>query len=71
MWFALHTLFGEVRVLHYLGAQFQLPVWNTVNGPAVLLAGAALVAVLRFRVGMLPTLAASAVAGILLQLATG
>ncbi len=71
VWFALHTLFGEVRVLHHLGAQLQLPVWGTVNGPAVLLAGAALVAVLRFRVGMIPTLAASAVAGVLFQVATG
>lgn len=71
VWFALHTLFGEVRVLHHLGAQLQLPVWDTVNGPAVLLAGAALVAVLRFRVGMIPTLAASAVAGVLFQVATG
>ena len=40
-----------------------LPVWDTLNWAALLLCAAALIAMLRFKVGMIPTLAVSAVVG--------
>jgi chromate transporter len=69
LWFALHALFGRVieRPLP-LGA-LDVPVWTSVNLPALLLTLAAAVAIFRFRVGMLPTLGGCAAIGIVLRLA--
>ena len=68
LWFALHTLFGEVHTLRTFGAQLYVPVLTSLNAGALVLALAALVAVFRFRVGVLVTLAACALAGIALRL---
>ena len=43
----------------------ETPVWTTVQWPAAILAAAAMIAMLRFKVGMLPTLTACAAAGLL------
>jgi chromate transporter len=69
LWFALHALFGRVieRPLP-LGA-LDVPVWTSVNLPALLLTLAAAAAIFRFRVGMLPTLGGCAAIGIVLRLA--
>ena len=68
VWFALHTLFGRVETLRPgLGVTLDLPVWDSLNEPALLLSAAAILAVLSFRAGMIPTLLASAVAGIALH----
>jgi chromate transporter len=68
VWFALHTLFGEVREWRGAGLAVDLPIWPTLNLPALLLSLAALVAVFRFRAGPLPVLAACAAAGLLYRL---
>ncbi len=68
-WFALHVIFGEVNELHSLGMRLRVPVWETLDIAALLLAVAALVAMLRFKAGMIPTLAASATIGVVYQLA--
>ena len=47
----------------------QVPVWETVDVAALALAAAALVAMLRFKVGMFPTLAISAALGAIYKLA--
>ncbi|HEY0112672.1 MAG TPA: chromate efflux transporter [Allosphingosinicella sp.] len=65
LWFALHTLFGEVREVRGAGLRFEAPVLPSLDPAAALLALTALVAMLRFRVGPLPTLAACAAAGLL------
>jgi chromate transporter len=39
-------------------------VWASINIWAMLLSGAAIIAMFRFKVGMLPTLAATSAAGI-------
>lgn len=62
VWFALHTLFAELRPLWPGGP--DLPVWTTVRWLPTLLAAAAMLAMLRFRAGMLPTLAACAALGL-------
>ena len=44
----------------------MIPVFATLDWRAVLIAGGAMVAMFRYKVGMLPTLGAAAVAGVML-----
>jgi chromate transporter len=69
IWFALHTLFGEVQLWHVLGMSLQIPVLDTVNLPALALSVAAVIALFRFKVGMIATLLGSSVAGIAMHFA--
>jgi len=66
LWFALHVLFGEVVAVTVWGIGPDLPVPATLDWRAAVLAGAAMLAMLRFRFGMIPTLVACALAGALL-----
>ena len=68
LWFALHTIFRQVVTLDWYGLRPDVPVLSSVDWWAALLAAAALVAMLRFKIGMLPTLAVSALAGAALKL---
>jgi chromate transporter len=63
VWFALHTIFAEVEETTAGGLRLWLPVLRTVQLPSLLLAAAAAIAMFRFKVGMMPTLAASALLG--------
>ncbi|ESZ02940.1 MULTISPECIES: chromate efflux transporter [unclassified Mesorhizobium] len=63
LWFALHVVFGAV---HRFGLGMELPVLSSLDWRAALLAAAAMVAMLKLRIGMLPTLAGSALAGLAL-----
>jgi chromate transporter len=63
VWFALHTIFVEVRETAVFGLRLWLPVWQTVQLPSLALAAGAAIAMFRFKVGMMPTLAASALLG--------
>jgi chromate transporter len=65
IWFALHTLFGKVDERHAYGLVVQEPDFNTLNLPALLLCVAAMLALFRFKVGMIPTLMGCSIAGIL------
>lgn len=67
VWFALHVVFGEVRSFEVFGVGPDLPVLASIDWRAALLSVAAMIAMLRFKVGMIPTLGACAVAGLLLQ----
>jgi chromate transporter len=71
VWFSLHVMFAEVREVHTLGMSVNVPVWGTANPSAMLLTAAALVAVFRLRMGMLPVLAGCSAAGVLLHYAAG
>jgi chromate transporter len=64
IWFALHTLFREVRPVHGWGLSLDVPDLASVHWPAVVLTIAAVLAMFRFKVGALPTLAACAAAGL-------
>ncbi|MDF3154329.1 chromate efflux transporter [Mesorhizobium sp. XAP10] len=66
LWFALHVIFREV---HATGLGMNVPVPSSIDWRAALLSVAAMVAILKLKVGMLPTLALSALAGILLAAA--
>lgn len=68
IWFALHTWFRETVPLRGYGFAFDAPVLESVNLWAVALSAAALVAIFRFKTGMIQTLAACSAAGILLYL---
>ncbi len=69
IWFALHTVFRQVRPVHGYGLSFDMPVLTSVDTWALVLAVAAAIAIFRFKVGMIPTLAACCCAGIVLYLA--
>jgi chromate transporter len=69
IWFALHTLFLEVRHVEAGPLSFDAPVLTAPNLPALLLAAAALFAMFRLKLGPLTVLAGCAAAGIALRLA--
>ncbi|WP_137389841.1 chromate efflux transporter [Rhodoligotrophos defluvii] len=66
MWFALHVIFRQVRTIEVLGIGPDVPVLASIDWRAAVLAVAALIATLRFGMGMLPTLAMCAAAGVAL-----
>src|SRR5260370_22595811 len=53
IWFALHTLFGEVDERHAFGMVLQVPVPATLNVASLLLSAAAILALLRFKIGLI------------------
>ncbi|WP_134499689.1 chromate efflux transporter [Microvirga pakistanensis] len=69
VWFAIHTVFRETWPVRGLGLSFDAPVLASVDPWALLLSAAAVIAMFRFRAGMLPTLAACSAAGVVLYLA--
>jgi chromate transporter len=71
VWFALHVLFAEVREVPVLGLTLDVPTLTSVNVASLVLTLAALLAVFRFKVGMIPVLAACSAAGVLLYLVVG
>jgi chromate transporter len=68
VWFSLHTLFGTVNEIHTFGMRLQVPVWQSLNIVSVLIAIGAFVALFRYRLNMITTLAGSAVVGLLYHL---
>ena len=66
LWFAIHTMFREVRPVRGYGFDFDAPVLASVDPWALTLAVAAAVAIFRFKVGMMPVLAACSLAGVAL-----
>jgi len=68
VWFSIHVLFGQVGEVRWMGMRLLVPDWGTVDWAAVVLAVFAFLALFRFKLGMLTTLAASAAAGLLWHL---
>ena len=66
IWFGLHTLFTEVETFTGFGMHLDLPVPATMDPASATLVAIALVAVFRFRLGILTVLAGSAALGIVL-----
>ncbi len=66
LWFGLHVLFRQVKAVEILGLSPDWPVLGSLDWRAALLSAAAMVAMLRFKTGMIPTLAACAIAGVVL-----
>jgi len=69
IWFAIHGVFRETVLVSAYGLSFDRPVLTSMDFWSFTLSAAAAIAIFKFRVGMLPTLAGSCVAGMSLFLA--
>ncbi|ELW79672.1 chromate transport protein, partial [Acinetobacter sp. OIFC021] len=67
VWFALHTLFAEVNVIHKYGMVLQVPVLSSINPWSLMLSIIAMLALFRFKLGMMTTLAGCCAIGIILH----
>jgi chromate transporter len=66
IWFAVHTVFRATRHIGGFGLSFDAPVPTSLDVWSLILALAAAIAIFRFKVGMIPVLAASCAAGVAL-----
>jgi chromate transporter len=65
-WFAIHTIFRRTVPIRGFGLAFDLPVLSSVDPWGLLLCLGAIVAIFRFKAGLLQTLGAAAAAGVAL-----
>jgi chromate transporter len=70
VWFALNVVFAAVAEVHAFGLRLYIPALPTLDPAAAVLATAALVALLCFKTGMIPTLVGGAVLGAAYKLLT-
>jgi len=71
VWFALHTWFHQTYQVRVRPLSFDAPVLTSLDPWALGLSVVAMIAIFRFKVGMITTLLACSVAGIVLHLALG
>ena len=71
VWFGIHVIFHETVAWQGYGLNLSLPVLPSIDIFAAILAAAAAVAIFRFKVGIMQTLLACSLAGVVLQLAFG
>jgi chromate transporter len=69
IWFAIHTVFRQTTPVRAFPLSFDAPVLASIDIWALVLSVAAALAIFRFKIGMIPTLAACCAAGIALYLA--
>ena len=69
VWFAIHTVFREVEPVRLFPLSFDAPRLSSVNLWALVLSVAAIIAIFRLKVGMIPTLIGCCSAGLLLYIA--
>ncbi|SON55402.1 Chromate transport protein [Hartmannibacter diazotrophicus] len=63
LWFSLHVIFREVLTVEIFGAAPDVPVLASIDWRAAVFAAVAMIAMLRFKLGMVPTLAVCALMG--------
>jgi chromate transporter len=68
LWFALHVLFGEVGRWEGYGLRIPAPDPNSLDPAALLIGAAAMLALLRFHVGLMKLLLACGLAGLAVTL---
>jgi len=66
IWFAIHTVFRVTTPVRAFSLAFDAPVLASLDVWALVLSVAAAVAIFRFKIGMIPTLAACCAAGVAL-----
>jgi chromate transporter len=66
-WFAIHSLFRATIPIRAFPLSFDAPNFASIDPWALVLSVAAAIAIFHFKVGMIPTLGACCVAGILLH----
>jgi chromate transporter len=64
LWFAMHTLFREVVELNVVGLTLDVPVWQSLDVPALVLALVAIVAVFWAKSSMFVVLGGCALIGV-------
>jgi len=69
VWFALNVLFAAVETVRWHGIRLYVPELASLDWAALALSATAILAMLRFKLGMIPTLAAAAALGALYHLA--
>lgn len=69
LWFALHVLFDEVIRWEGYGLRLPLPRLDALDPVALLIAAAAMLALMRFRLGLMRVLLACGIAGLVATLA--
>ena len=70
-WFALHVLFADLNAVRWFGMKIEVPVLASTNIPSLILTTGAMLAVFRFKIGMIPVLLACSALGIFYYAATG
>ncbi len=68
VWFALHVLFADRMAVDLWALSLQVPVPGSIRIPAAALTAAALFAVFRLRLGMMPVLGGAAATGMVYTL---
>jgi chromate transporter len=68
LWFALHVLFRDAATRDIAGLALQVPIPASIDWRSTAIAAGALLAILRFKAGIFPTLACGAAAGFALGL---
>ena len=68
LWFAIHTIFGLTVPIRTWPLAFDAPVLSSVDPWALSLTLASAIAIFRLNWGMIPTLASSCLAGVILHL---
>src|SRR5690349_16964931 len=68
LWFAIHTIFAVTIPVRVWPLTFDAPVLSSLNPWALILTVAAALAIFRLKWGMIPTLASSCAAGVVLHL---
>jgi chromate transporter len=68
VWFFLHSIFGEVHELQRLGLSLAVPALTSIRLPTLALALAAIAAMFRLKVGMIPTFVACSAVGVIYYL---
>jgi chromate transporter len=69
VWFTVNTIFGRVEDVYALGMHLLVPVWATLNLPALAIAAFAALAIFRLKLSLLKTIAISAGLGVAYHLA--
>jgi chromate transporter len=67
IWFAMHTLFGTVIDQSRYGVRILVPDWSTLDVMALAIACGAIIAMFRYKIGMIPALIAAAAVGVAYQ----
>jgi chromate transporter len=71
IWFGLHTIFAQVVTVGAPVLALPIPILKSVSWPALVVALAAIVAMFRFKVGMLVTFVGCSLTGVLCYLCFG
>jgi chromate transporter len=71
VWFGIHVIFKEMTSFRGHGLALSVPVPASLDPWALAIALGAMIAIFGLRVGMIPTLLISSVAGVALHLAFG